>query len=40
MKNLIVALVLVLGMTSFAQDKKERPSRQEMENSLLNKEIN
>ncbi|WP_348813839.1 hypothetical protein [Flavobacterium maritimum] len=31
MKNLIVALVLVLGMTSFAQDKKERPSRQEME---------
>ncbi|MNR99761.1 hypothetical protein D3C86_857490 [compost metagenome] len=31
MKNLIVALVLVLGMNSFAQDRKERPSREDME---------
>jgi DNA primase catalytic subunit len=31
MKNLIIALVLVLGMTSFAQERKEKPSREEME---------
>ncbi|MFV5695986.1 hypothetical protein ACM55G_11175 [Flavobacterium sp. LB3P122] len=31
MKKLIIAALLVVGMTSFAQDKKERPARAEME---------
>ena len=31
MKKLIVAAMLVVGMTTFAQDKKERPKRAQME---------
>lgn len=31
MKKLIIAALLVVGMTTFAQDKKERPKRAQME---------
>jgi len=32
MKKLFIAALLIVGMTSFAQDRKERPGREAMEN--------
>ncbi|RKS98910.1 hypothetical protein [Flavobacterium sp. 123] len=31
MKNLFIAALLLVGLSSFAQDRKERPSREQME---------